>query len=63
MELGGEKHVALGCDLDGCDALAGGFRGVEDMPRLWAALEDHGYGRATLEGLFWGNLLRVLEAE
>lgn len=60
MELSGEKHLALGCDLDGCEALAGGIKGVEDLPLLWDALRAHGYDERTLEDLFFNNLLRVL---
>ena len=60
MELGGEKHLALGGDMDGCSALAGGLRGAEDIPLLWAALQDRGYAEATLEDIFYNNLLRVL---
>ena len=61
MELGGAKHLALGADLDGCDELAGGMKGVEDMPMLWNALKAHGYDDATLEDIFYNNLLRVME--
>ena len=60
LALGGAKHLALGADLDGCDALAGGLSGVQDMPRLWDALRAHGYDDALLEDIFYNNLLRVL---
>lgn len=60
MELGGAKHLCLGGDLDGCDRLAGGMAGVQDVPMLWRALADHGYGRQELEDLFFRNLRRVL---
>lgn len=60
MELGGEKHLALGADLDGCDELAGGMNGAEDMPMLWRALKAHGYDDRLLEDIFYNNLLRVL---
>lgn len=36
LELGGEKALCLGGDLDGCGTLAAGMQGVQDMPRLWA---------------------------
>lgn len=62
LALGGGKHIGLGADLDGCDRLAGGLRGVEDMPRLWDALRAHGYDEALLEDIFYNNLLRVLDA-
>lgn len=60
LSLGGENHIALGADLDGCSALAGGLRGAEDMPRLWQALYDHGYDLNLLEKIFYRNWLRVL---
>ena len=60
LELGGEKHLCLGLDLDGCDRLAGGLSGVQDLPLLWDALDRRGYGAALLEDLFYGNLLRLL---
>lgn len=57
--LGGEKHICLGGDLDGCDALAGGMTGVQDVPMLWQALSRRGCGDDTLKDLFFNNLLRV----
>ena len=60
MELGGEKHLCLGGDLDGCDALVGGMAGVQDVPALWRALAGRGWERGALEDLFYNNLLRVL---
>lgn len=61
MDLGGAKHLCLGGDLDGCDRLAGGMTGVQDVPKLWRALADRGCGKAELEDLFFNNLRRVLE--
>lgn len=60
MDLGGAKHLCLGGDLDGCDRLAGGMTGVQDVPKLWQALADRGYGQPELENLFFNNLRRVL---
>lgn len=59
MDLGGEKTLALGGDWDGCQLFAG-WAGVQDLPALWDALAQRGYGRQTLEDIFWGNWLRVL---
>lgn len=60
LSLGGEKHIGLGADLDGCERLAGGLRGVEDMGLLYEALRRRGYGPALLEDIFYNNFLRVL---
>ena len=61
LSLDGEKTLCLGGDLDGCDSLAGGLRGAQDMPLLWDALAARGYDRALMEDIFFNNLLRVLE--
>ena len=60
LELGGEDVLCFGGDLDGCDALCGGMRGLESVPRLYDACARHGYDRALLEKLFFQNWLRLL---
>lgn len=59
LSLRGDDHVALGGDLDGCDALPQGFSGVDG----YAALGDYllaRYSEATVEKIFYQNILRVL---
>ena len=60
LDLGGDETLALGGDLDGCDTLGGGITGVQDYPRLYAALAARGYDSALLQALFSDNWLRVL---
>ena len=60
LSLDGEKTVALGGDLDGCEALAAGFSGVQDVAKLYQALEERGYPQTLLEGIFWNNWRRIL---
>lgn len=60
MELGGEKTVCIGGDLDGCDPDAVGIRGEEDVPLLYGALARRGYSEALLADLFWNNLRGIL---
>lgn len=62
LELGGEKNVALGGDLDGCDSLPLDFAGVEDYPALARALEVRGVPASVLKDLFWNNAMRVLQS-
>lgn len=59
LQLGGEKHVALGGDLDGCDETVAGIDGIQDVPKLWQALAERGYPRHLLEDLFWNNWLNL----
>lgn len=60
LNLGGEKTLCLGGDLDGCEALAAGMQGIQDVPKLYAALQARGYSEALLEDVFWNNLRHIL---
>lgn len=60
LSLDGEKTVALGGDLDGCEALAAGFSDVQDVAKLYQALEERGYPQTLLEDIFWNNWRRIL---
>ena len=60
LELGGEKNIALGGDLDGCSPLAGSMAGVQDYERLYHFLLERGYGLALVQDLFFNNLMRVV---
>ena len=60
LALGGEKTLCLGGDMDGCEALAGGMTGMQDMPKLYDALKARGYGAELLEDIFWNNLRRLI---
>ena len=63
-EVAGARHIGLGGDYDGVDALPDGLEDVSAYPRLLAALADRGWSDADLAGLTSGNVLRVLgEAE
>ena len=63
LDLGGAETLALGGDLDGCDTLGGGVTGIQDYPKLYAALAARGYDEPLLSALFSGNWLRVLPKE
>ena len=62
LDLGGEDCLGVGSDFDGTD-LPPDLTGVQDLPRLWAALEDRGYPRPLIEKLAYGNLARFLGVE
>ncbi len=61
MELGGQKHVALGGDLDGASPLPDGFAGVQDYPKLAERLLARGVGEQTVYDIFWNNAMGVME--
>lgn len=60
LSLDGEKTVAIGGDLDGCEALAAGMHDVASVAELYEALTRRGYGEALLADIFWNNWRRVL---
>lgn len=61
LDLGGEKHIALGGDLDGCERLPAGFTGVESYPLLAEAMRKRGVPEGTVQDIFWNNALSVLK--
>lgn len=50
LELGGGQNVALGGDLDGCDALPEGFSGLDDYNFLGNYLLSQGF---DTDGICW----------
>lgn len=60
LELGGEKHVALGGDLDGCESTVQEITGVQDVPKLYKTLKSRGYSKELIDDIFWNNWLRIV---
>ena len=56
------RHIALGGDLDGCDALAQGFEGVQSYPTLAQRLLERGLTEEMVMNLYWNNALGVMDA-
>lgn len=54
------RHICLGGDLDGCEALPDGFSGVQDYNALALRLRERGLGEKTIEDIFWNNALGVM---
>ena len=55
------RHIALGGDLDGCEALPAGFVGVQSYPALAKQLAKRGVDDQLLRKIFWENALGVME--
>ena len=60
LEPGG-KHIALGGDLDGCDALVDGLSGIESYSKLAEAMNKNGFSEPVIENIFWKNAIGVIE--
>jgi membrane dipeptidase len=56
------RHIALGGDLDGCDALPEGFEGVQSYPALAQKLAERGVSDEMIHRIYWDNALGVMEA-
>jgi membrane dipeptidase len=61
-EVAGVRHVGLGGDFDGVDALPESISGVDGYPALLLELARRGWSAADLAGLAGANALRVLRA-
>ena len=61
MALGGAKHIALGGDLDGVEALPKDFAGVQDYPRLAERLLMRGLNELEVYDIFWNNAMGVIQ--
>ncbi len=61
IELGGEKHVALGGDLDGVECLPADFAGVQDYPKLAQRLLERGLNAQIVQDIFWNNAMGVMK--
>ena len=55
LALGGEHHLAIGGDLDGCDRLPTGFNGVESWNDLGRWLLQQGEEEETVNNVFNNN--------
>lgn len=60
LDLGGEDHIGIGGDLDGCSEVCLGIGRLTGIPNFWTALKERGYSDALLEKLFYNNWLRVI---
>ena len=57
----GGKHIALGGDLDGVEAMPDGFEGVQSYPALARKLLDRGLTEENVMDIFWNNAIRVMQ--
>ena len=62
LELGGEKSVCLGGDLDGVDFPPKGITGIESYGEIYDAMLKRNYPEELVRDIFYNNLFNVLEA-
>lgn len=58
LELGGQHHIAVGADLDGCEILPTGFSSVESYNDLGRYLMRQGMEELTVNNVFNNNAVR-----
>lgn len=59
LQLGGE-HVALGGDLDGCDAITADFTGIHDYEKLASFLERKDFTEETIQNIYSNTMKKVV---
>lgn len=61
LELGGEDILAVGSDFDGCGTqFPLGIEGVQSIPYLKMLFEREGFGKHTVEKIFFRNAQRFI---
>lgn len=60
LELGGERHLGLGADFDGCNALPEGISGIQSMDAVYEEMLRRNFSRETADNIFFGNFRRIL---
>ena len=58
--LDGLEHLALGCDLDGCDQLPDGIYRLQDLQILYEEFLRHNYKEEWVRGIFFDHLWKFL---
>ncbi len=61
LELGGEKTVCLGGDLDGIECMPKGMSGIESYEIIYEAMLKRNYNEDLVRDIFYFNLFNVLE--
>ena len=61
LSLNGEKSLAIGGDLDGCERLPKGISNLSDVKQIYEELLKRGYPTQLLDDIFYNNLMRVVE--
>lgn len=61
LELGGEKAVCLGGDLDGIEYPPKGITGIESYGEIYDAMLRRNYPEDLVRDIFYNNLFDVLE--
>lgn len=57
----GADHVGIGSDFDGISSAPFEMDGVEDFPKITAALKQRGYSDLEIRKILGGNVLRVFK--
>ncbi len=62
VKLVGVDYVGLGSDFDGSESTPQGLDGVDDFPKITAALLQRGYKEKDIRKILGGNFIRVFKA-
>lgn len=62
LELGGEKSICLGGDLDGISSLPRDIGGIQDYDKIYEAMLRRNYPESLVRDIFYNNLMSFTEA-
>lgn len=60
LQLGGDGHLSLGGDLDGCDRYYQGFEGIDSYQQIASYLEEKGFSCETIQNIFSNTTKKVV---
>lgn len=60
LALGGEKHLGLGSDFDGCD-LPRDLQGLQDVGKLYEAMLRQNWPEELVRDIFYNNFRRLFD--
>ncbi|MBO6054091.1 MAG: membrane dipeptidase [Oscillospiraceae bacterium] len=61
LQMGGERNVCLGGDLDGCERLPEGFEHVDDYNKLADYLVGRGLSEMTVADFYYNNFAKAVK--
>lgn len=60
LALGGEKHLGLGSDFDGCE-LPADIRGLEDVGKIYETMLRRNWNEDLVRDIFYNNFRRLFD--
>ena len=60
LNMGGENHLAIGADFDGCDILPREINAIGDMDKLYNEIENN-FGKNIADNIYFNNAMALFD--